>query len=150
MWKYLETLAVRIDILQELEEVRPSPRPFTFDTIGNSADFVSRHVAAKERRVNADPYFPSTHIATKSKPIPCTAENCGRAYVNSDRLHDHIRSASGRGHKALRFIIDQTTCLLCGERFQLPASLVRHEKSSANAYVYCRGKRHSVFLENNR
>jgi hypothetical protein len=29
-------------------------------------------------------------------------------------------------------------------------SIFSHLPSSANAYVYCRGKRHSVFLENNR
>lgn len=129
MWKFLETLAVRLEMLQELQEIRPSPSQFTFDTVRNGADLVNSHVSTKERRANLDPCFPSIDVTTKRKPFPCAAENCGRAYMNADRLHDHIRSASGRGHKALKCIIDQANCFPCHRAFQKSTNLVRHEKS---------------------
>lgn len=136
MWKFLETLAIRIEILAELRRARVEPYPITFDTVRKGAALVNHYMSTQEGRANVDPCFPPRFVTTKDRPFPCAAENCGRTYKNSDRLHTHIREAPGRGHTALKHIIDRKNCLPCRKEFLLPRSLARHEKSLQHGEKY--------------
>ena len=90
--------------------------PHSIQTIPSATAALCHRVSRLEDAMKLKYNFPEV-LEEVSRKTFCPADNCNRSYFEKDRLHNHIRTSPGSGHKFLISIIDQKYCLHCDEIF---------------------------------
>ena len=130
---YLEALQIRVMMLEDPEtrtktKTKSCEHSQYFNLVLKASETFGLQVSNLGRTAKISYNYLTVSEGSFDK-IPCPADNCNRFYAHPPRLHDHIRTSTGNGHKALVSLIDQICCIQCKKHFRQSKALFHHEIS---------------------